>query len=534
MKQSGVLKKMYNQYTFADHLWNRKNHPDAQDFIELTDLCILIGDCYYVRQPNSDNWIEHRTQTRARQDFANKWYGHTLRSGRVITDEITDIYFTGEEDMGQVGTKKTIKQYIGSCPVVQHTMVIPYGPKFLTYNKNTYLNVWADEMLPASSSEENVNQALSLLEMIYRSLCNGDVLSEDKLEESQQLLTQIVTNEYTNMDFRFVMNWLAAIYQRPGINLQTNLWFCGEQNGVGKGTLVEVMRALLGRSYVTTMNQVEIEQGWNDHLMGCMLIEVNEFDTSGKMTRAAWNKWIKQHCNEPTIGIRKRNQTAKQVLNIGNYIFTTNDEDPVGLDKTDRRNHMIKTTDDRYWKEYASVVRTQYVDRDLETIAAGFGWILEQVQVDDKFISSAFVNDLKATIIAAGNDEIERWLREDPLIDKDIWRNASDFYEKFKTWMNQYNPGQRIPTMTAWGRRMSKCADLAVNKRRTDSGTQYFVGSRIPKLEKVDRDLVARDVGSITGITVSVPNYDQEIPTPTAMNHTPMQKMRLALQRLED
>jgi len=391
IRKSGVSRTLYRQYKFEDHIWYN-SQPQQIDLLELAERCVLVDEVYYIRQSNGGHWVRFDKITNAIKESHNKWTGGHLKSGRQIDEKLIDTFFSGIENQSQVIGNKNIvtKQLIGSCPHIQHSMVIPLGPQFVVYNKDTYLNMWHSEMLEGDEQHSILGKLV--LELIYRSLCNGDSLCSDKSEEQELLFQQVISNQYTNLDFKFVMHWLAAIYQRPGINLQTNLWFCGEQNGVGKGTLVDIMRCLLGSNFVGQLNQTEIEAGWSDHLLGKMLIESNEFDTSSKMSGKQWNKWIKANCNEPTLNIRQRNVTARNVLNIGNYIFTTNDESPVWLDKTDRRNQLIKTTDDQYWKEFASIVRVKYVDANKEAVARGFGWILDQIDVDMPFISLSLIH----------------------------------------------------------------------------------------------------------------------------------------------
>lgn len=528
-KKSGVATNLYKKYTFADHIWAQSS-PPQDDLLELAQRCVLVDGHYWIKSSNSGHWNRFDKEAHAIKEAKNKWTGGVLKSGTRIGSELIESFFSGQQIVKTVIGKQVIttREEIGSCPNIQYTMVIPQGPQFVSYNKDTYLNIWQNEMLSGDATHARLGKLMLVL--VYRSLCNGEALDPDPVAEQEMLYQQVLTNQYTNDDFRFCLNWLAAIYQNPGINLQTNLWFCGEQNGVGKGTLLDVMRYLLGSSFVGSLNQTEIEAGWNDHLMGKMLIESNEFDTQGKMTGKQWNKWIKSHCNEPTLSIRQRNTTAKTVLNIGNYIFTTNDESPVWLDKTDRRNHLIKTTDDRYWKEFASIVRVQYVDRDPVSVAQGLGWILDQVQVDIKFISSAFVNSLKSQILLDSQNIVEKWIQNDPIITRDRWINAREMYVEFKQWMMDSNPGQSIESETTWGRQMSRAHRMGVQKRRGSTGAQYYVGEAA-EAAAIDREAVASTVGRLTGDQVEIIDIDQSAEPETGMKLTPMERLRLKLLR---
>jgi len=123
-----------------------------------------------------------------------------------------------------------------------------FGPQFITYDNKKYLNTWHDSMIDGDI--RNLQLGKLVLLMIYRSLCDGTELHSNKSDEADLLYNQILTNEYNNLDFKFCIQWLAKIVQSPGCNLQTNLWFCGKQQGVGKGTLVNIMKSILGHTAV--------------------------------------------------------------------------------------------------------------------------------------------------------------------------------------------------------------------------------------------------------------------------------------------
>ena len=224
--------------------------------------------------------------------------------------------------------------------------------------------------------------------------------------------------------------------------------------------------------------------------------------------------------------------TARSVLNIGNYIFTSNEENPIYLDKTDRRNHLIKTTDNSYWKEFAAVIQTKYVQVDIENIAAGFAWVLEQVQVDMQFVNTSFINNLKANIISESQNLVEEWLTHDPLIKKNVAINADDLYQKFKEWMRDANPDSQVISMKKFGTLLTNAgAGYGVKKDRNRFATTYEIGVA-PVAVHVDRASVARDVGGITLETITVQDNDVAVVLPVAPVLTEMQRMRAMLQRM--
>ena len=254
MPISGVHEKLYQNYDFLDHLWSQ---PQTQrdDLLELTKRCVKIDNAFWLKLANSSKWVKFDNAADAKKHAKNTWLYGLLSNGQQITSELINTFFEGTETGHVVTNNKPLKVTtdVGSCPYVQGRMVIPYGPQYLTYQNMPYLNVAAPSVV--TGDQQHLKIGLAVLLMIYRSLCNGPELAPDKDVESAMLLEQIVTNQITQLEFRFVMNWLAAIVQQPGINLSTNLWIIGQQQGVGKGTLVDIMKAVLGSDLVGALNR---------------------------------------------------------------------------------------------------------------------------------------------------------------------------------------------------------------------------------------------------------------------------------------
>ena len=382
---------------------------------------------------------------------------YKLHTGRVVSQELIETYFTGyvhylDKETGVVKKKESLG-VIGSCPQVGAVMSIPIGPTFVTYNGKRYLNEWRDNSI--AGDENHLKRGLLTLRLVYRSLCAGEALSTDPEQEAMLLWEQVKTDTYKNLDFKFVMKWLAALVQRPGINLLTNLWFVGELEGNGKGTLLYIMKLILGNGAVGSLSSSDIIKGWNDHLIGKQLIEVNEFDDGGQ--KFDWNRWVKAHCNEPTLLIAKRNTTPFAVINTANYIFTTNHECPLNIGPSDRRNHFVKTTDNADWVRYASAVKTQVIDYPVE-MAAGFAFILETVKIDIKFSNYSFINAIKKNILESVNDAVSVWLSEDDKLEKNngYKYKAVDLYDLYSVWTDKFAGTGKKVSIQVWGKMMKK------------------------------------------------------------------------------
>jgi len=535
-RTSGISPKLIKKYEFEDHIWaQNKNDPANINYLALANNAIKVGTEYAMRKKGTGQWETFKSMVDAKKEAVNTWLNAQLPSGDRIDWEMINEFFDGVKDEDMKAGNKTIKVKtpVGSCPNIFERLVCPLGPSFITYNNHHYLNEWYDDM--AKPDVANIQIGKMVLLLVYGSLCNGTVDKQNLSKEADRVYQMVVDDKYDNLEFRFLINWLAATYQYPGINLLTNIWLLGEQEGLGKGTIVDIMAQVLGKWFVGKLNQSEIEAGWNDHLVGKQIVEINEFDTGGKMTARQWNAWIKGHTIEPHLKVRKRNTTSYQVPNIGNYIFTGNIVNQEIADKNDRRNQFIQTTSDPFWITYATNLQISYFKPNPEQLASGFAYVLDQVKVDGSFISRSFKNDIRDNIISINKTLIEDWLDNDSTVSYGVWVSSSTMYDDFKLWYQQSNPSDKIPSATTWGRAMRQ--DPRVADKRTDTGVKYMISSQAldvllpPKIEEV-----SALVNTITGNTeiVVIEDHDkQPAPSIDFSKLSPLDKVRLALAKLE-
>jgi hypothetical protein len=515
---SGVNSKFYSVYTFGDHIWSQPQ-TERPDLIELAHRCVKIGEVYWLKR-TTGRWTRFCSMTDAIHEAESTWmHGLLAGSGNQVDAAMIKTFFSGEEEQAHVipGKQQPIrsKTKVGSCPHLDGRIVVPFGPLFVEYDSARYLNTWiADGMSKADGQYSRL--AKVVLSLIYRSLCNGPCLDDDKSVEADMLLTQVQQNAMPNLEFRFVMNWLAALYQKPGINLQTNLWFCGDLQGVGKGTLCDIMSEVLGATMVGHLDQDEIESGYADHLIGYALLVSNEFSAEGKWSRKAWNKWIKGRTTENVLKGRARYDGAFRTLNIGNYLFTTNDRNPSYMDATDRRNFLVQTTDDHYWQSYASVLKSERLEQRMPEVASGFAWILAQVEIDLTLIQSAPLTALKADNQSESKSPIEEWLENSQDFPRDQPVGATELFRAYRTWVPEHcSRNAVLLSLTGWGRAMRGLEKRGVSKLIKTAGAFYQVPTdmlatnvRVPG----QRAAAANDIASISGEVVNIVDHDAVIP----------------------
>ncbi len=472
----GVNPSLIKEYNFDDHIWSVGKVDDDQvydpiDLLELARKCVMVGDKYYLKIPNFRNsWRAYDSLNSAQKGAENSWKLEQLSSGMYVDDKMIETFFSGKEERIVECDKKADKKInvkVGSCPHLDNTISIPLGPQFVTYNERHCFNKDNTNILIGNEQDAISKDTQLFINLVYRSLCDQDEICENDDEQFCGILRQILSNNYSSLEFKLIMNWLAAIYQRPGINLQLNLWIVGEQNGVGKGTLAEVMKNILGPKSVGTLDKVEIEKGWTGNsLHGKVLVVWDEFVVEtgmGRWKQSEWVNWMKEHTCEPQSAIKFKGRDVYFVINIGNHILFSNNLYPIiAFDPTDRRNAFLKTTDDPKWKKVASDIRAlqeEHPDR-WGSICRGFAWILENVEVDYEFLKTppltkhriAIMNESKPLIKQVLDDIAvpERGVDGMEVFGKyEIPHNKLLTHEGIRLHINNYLGDKGIPEITS-------------------------------------------------------------------------------------
>ena len=460
----GVNSSIIKPYNFEDHIWMVGKVSDEQiydpsDLLELSRKCVMVGDKYYHKIPGFRNsWRCYKTLDAAQKGAENSWKLEQLSSGNFIDDKMIETFFSGKEERIVEVDKKADKKVfvkVGSCPHLDNTISIPLGPQFVTYNEKHCFNEDNTNIMIGNNQDVTHHDTQKLLTLIYRSLCDQEEICENEEDQFYEILKQIATNNYSNLEIKLIMNWLAAIYQKPGINLQLNLWVVGEQNGVGKGTLAEVMKSILGQNAVGNFDKVEVEKGWTGNsLLGKILVVWDEFGVggNGKWSQQEWVDWIKQNTCETNSTIKYKGDNEYQVINIGNHIIFSNNLYPiVKFDQTNRRDAFIKTTDDPKWKRVATYIRGLKNDSldAWHCMCSGFAWILENVMVDEEFLKTPPLTKHRIAVMAESKSQLQQVLDiiAIPEIDDDGNRIVGQYdipsdvmhkHEKMREYINDY------------------------------------------------------------------------------------------------
>jgi hypothetical protein len=440
-------------YEFEDQLFGGRDGAKPKPaFAFLSRRCIALGDSYWLRTGTC--WQPHNKAT-ARAALIQQYLSVNTKPTITVTD---------------------IKNFLADGIVRFHgTGVFPGSPQFVWFHGRRYLNIWVDERIRPDI--EQVGRAEILLRIIRENLCGLDPIS---LEE---MLLEAEGDEFTV--FRFTTHWLASIYTRPGHHIGTALWFVGANMGIGKGTIVAVLRTLLGPQWVGKASTEEMNRGWTDFLMGKLVLEADEFEVG---SRTGLNRLYKQWIGNDVLEVTKRHLGSFTIPNCINHIMTTNEIHPIQLDRNDRRHTLIHTSDDHSRNALAAAFHKLGKEEKLAAIH-GFAAILASINIDDELISKPFPTEHRSALIAWSASAVERWFAS-----RDAkWaigerRTAQELFQDFLSWAEDHDRRARdqISNANLFGREMSKLdAAKYVTKGKSSSVAYMKVRYYDPATETI-------------------------------------------------
>ena len=153
---------------------------------------------------------------------------------------------------------------------------------------------------------------------------------------------EILCNHDTTVS-DYVIKWFAQMFQYPAVKTIV-LTFISDE-GAGKGTLLDVISAMMGVSkiFVSTQPSRDVWGNFNSLMDHSFFVNLNEM--CKKETQEAEGR-IKGLITDSSLMINKKGIDTYPITSYHRFIITTNKEDPITTKKGDRRNIVIRASDE--------------------------------------------------------------------------------------------------------------------------------------------------------------------------------------------
>ena len=160
---------------------------------------------------------------------------------------------------------------------------------------------------------------------------------KEALSKIKHLIMCLANNEEKSE--KFLLDWMAQMVQYPETKCLVPV--LQSEQGAGKGTLIDILRVLLGKTKVWECTDPlrDIFGNFNDGMQDAFLVNLNE--VSSRDFTSVMGK-VKASVIETTYTLRAMNQGSIPLPSYHRFILTTNADFPIQTDKGDRRLVLYK------------------------------------------------------------------------------------------------------------------------------------------------------------------------------------------------
>lgn len=306
--------------------------------------------------------------------------------------------------------------------------------------------------------------------------------------------------------FEWVLRWLAYPLQHPGAKMRTALVLHGRTEGTGKTKLGQVMRRIYGR-YATSVGQPELQRDFNDWMSAKLLILAEE--VVSRADRAHHQGMLQNLITNDRVQINTKNMPVREEANHANFIFFSNVQIPMLLNKKDRRYTVIRVENEHPPAYFAAI------DEELDNggAEAFYRYLLDFPMDGFNEYTRPYENKDRMHLITMGMAVDQRFF----FYWSSGWADvpfcccpARDLYTAFKAWC-KVNGERFVPNVTQFGRTVTEeLESIGAPAKRNKRYMGYSDKQVIEGAFGADDP----DPGPIQGIVYFVPEHLERMHAP--------------------
>lgn len=264
---------------------------------------------------------------------------------------------------------------------VQSLTYRPGGPPFVQEDIGECLNVWRPGSVIDNAPKSDEDVRMWLDHVAY--------LIPDERERD------------------LFLKWLAWVVQNPGIKPNWSV-VLGGGHGIGKSTLLEPVRAALGRHNVREIGPADIASGYTGWLANTKLVVVEEMHS---FERKETMQKLKALTAAPpyTLQINPKYGKQYEIPNVVACVFFTNHEDALLIENGDRRLMVVwswaEPRDEAYYGAFLDWMRSGGAE-------SAARWLLDLDLTGFDARGRAPATEAKETMRQVGRSAVEELLEE--------------------------------------------------------------------------------------------------------------------------
>ena len=337
----------------------------------------------------------------------------SMKSRKELFEAYEHIKYNEYDDNGNVKQVSFITTWFGDPNMHLYRDIGVYPPP-LTCPKDMY-NLW---------------NGFAMEKVTDYTPANFDVILEH---------IKILCNRQEEV-YDYIVKWIAQMVQYPAIKTKAPTFISKE--GVGKSWLIKLFRVMFGNELVfeTSNPSRDVWGDFNGMMMNAFVVNLNEI--SKKDTIEAEGR-IKSLVTEPTIHINMKGKNQLEIQSFHRLISTTNGEEPYTSKKDDRRNVIVRCSDEKKG-DYEYFTKLFNCLEDLDMIKSFFEY-LKTIEGMDKFDSIPIpITEYQSDLQQLSRTPIELFVRNivenaDEEEEEDVKFTSKELYDKFKQFICSNN-----------------------------------------------------------------------------------------------
>ena len=410
-----------NQLSGLDMKWAYKEHNDE---------LIIPNDC--VVKPVDDNSNKKNSFECIANDFEKTHLKIINKSLFVKHDNNNVIFLT------QAQLKMSYSHLSYDVPTYNEKGIftgynaLPFINKWIGFTHNIRRKDDVDIYPNATDCPENIFNlwrpfAMELLTQPY----------ERKQIELDFVLNHIkILCNHAEAVYDYFIKWIAQMIQYP--HVKTIMPTFISQEGSGKGTLFKLFEKMLGyeKVFETTNPSRDVWGDFNGMMCNCFLVNLNEL--SKKDTIEAEGK-IKGLITDNSLAINQKGIPQYKIKSYHRFITTTNKEEPLNSTNGDRRNLIIRSSDEKKG-DYIYFEKMHTFLEDVDVIRTCYDYF-KGIEGMDKFKDIPIPQtEYQTNLKELSKSPIEQWLESFTREHNDveiIELFGIEIYELFKSWCSE-------------------------------------------------------------------------------------------------
>lgn len=220
----------------------------------------------------------------------------------------------------------------------------------------------------------------------------------------RKFILHLVDNDMASFDY--VLDWLANAIQRRNYCILTTIG----QSGIGKGTLGEIMKGVVGaENFGETGNRILAER-FNAQIKHKRIVYVDEVSIKSQKEEERLKALVNN-----AIEVEAKGKDAEQIDNHASFYMSSNSMDAIKIYADDRRYSIVSLTNTKLLEVMeASEIKSLTEEKNIEELAKYLFYRL----VDENKMLKVFVSERTEQIRSAGLQTWHDWFLDEYAVDK--------------------------------------------------------------------------------------------------------------------